>query len=120
MGMQTDDTLFSLGDVGTKVLYLISEAVGRSDLHGSRQVLHQADCKSAIRIGSSSRNRLTYEDDSLLIPAIGKYTLLSSQPGLLDSFAHLYSESGFGLRKGFGRVLESEICAVLSIVKKSS
>jgi hypothetical protein len=39
MGMQTDNTLFSLGDVGTEVLDLISETVGRSDLDSSRQVL---------------------------------------------------------------------------------
>ena len=39
MGMQTDDTLFSLGDVGTKVLHLVSETIGRSDLDSSRQVL---------------------------------------------------------------------------------
>ena len=39
MGMQTDDTLFSLGDVGAKVLHLIGETVGRGDLDSSRQVL---------------------------------------------------------------------------------
>lgn len=37
--MQTDDALFPLGNMSTKVLYLIRKTVGRGDLHSSREVL---------------------------------------------------------------------------------
>ena len=39
MGMQTDDALFSLSDVGTEVLYLIGETVWRGNLYRGGQVL---------------------------------------------------------------------------------
>ena len=65
------------------------------------------------RFDASIWNILTHEDDPLLLPSIGKHTLLSSEPRLLDCLTDFYSESGFGLRKGLRRVLESEICAML-------
>jgi hypothetical protein len=95
--------------------YLVSVSVGGRDLDGSRQVLKEVEAKS---VGSSlthpKRKIPTHENNplvplSLWAPDLG----WAVEPGLLDGLADLDSEIGLGLGEELGRVLVSEVGAVL-------
>jgi len=60
---------------------------------------------------------ITYKDDSLLVPSVGKNTLLSCKPCLFHCLAYFHTVLCFCLRECLGRILESKVGSVLLSAK---